>query len=52
VPRKDIQTQSHGNSRVVVAIVLVALLIVGFASLYMVRMPGNLSSMIASMFPF
>lgn len=38
--------------RVMIAIVILAMVAIGFASLYMVQMPGSLSSMLASMFTF
>ena len=41
-----------GPPRLIIALVVVALMIVGVASLYMVQMPGSLSSMLASMSPF
>ena len=44
--------RTAGPPRLTIVLVVVALMIVGVASLYMVQMPGSLSSMLASMSPF
>jgi hypothetical protein len=49
VPLREIERPA-GPRRLMIALVVVALLFVGVASLYMVRMPGSLSSMLASIF--
>jgi hypothetical protein len=42
--------RSTGPRRLTIALVVVALLFVAVVSVYMVQMPGSLSSMLASMF--
>jgi hypothetical protein len=47
----DVQT-SRRPSRLIVVVFIAAMLVIGFASLYMVQMPGSFSSMLTSMLAF
>ena len=47
-----IKTASARASRLMVAVIILAIVLIGLASLYMVQMPGRLSNTLASMFTF
>ena len=50
--RKIPDTGAGRPPRLMIALVIAAMLLIGVASLYMVQMPGSLSSMLTSMFTF
>jgi hypothetical protein len=51
-PNVALRQIERPSSRLTIALVVAALLIVGMASLYMVQMPGAFSTMLVSMWPF